>query len=232
MNKKYKGKQCVYCAETVSVTGDHIFAREFLIKSQRQNLPKVPACNECNNKKSILEHYLTTILPFGALHTNAKQNLVTMVPKRLTKNQKLHNSLRTRMTYKTHEGMRRLFIPIDGNSILDLFKYIAKGLTWFHWNTTIKKTSFVFSTVITKTGEQMFNKYLLSLKAKNRVENTIGIDSFLYTGAQGVDTDQLTIWKFRIYGGLAMAEKNVLGQCIIVITGPSNIEDSIISSFK
>lgn len=35
MSKKFKGKKCAYCAERESVTGDHIFAREFFLVAER-----------------------------------------------------------------------------------------------------------------------------------------------------------------------------------------------------
>jgi hypothetical protein len=59
MSKKFKNKTCVYCCgEGTSTTGDHVFAREFFLKSRRANLPQVPACAGCNKEKSELEHYL------------------------------------------------------------------------------------------------------------------------------------------------------------------------------
>jgi hypothetical protein len=83
MSKKFRGKKCVYCCAAVSVTADHVFARELFLKSRRANLPKVPACNACNQKKSVLEHYVTTLLPFlrlelgddGAPHASAQSFL-------------------------------------------------------------------------------------------------------------------------------------------------------------
>lgn len=43
MSKKYKGKLCVYCGERPSTkTGDHVFAREFFLESERDNPIKVP----------------------------------------------------------------------------------------------------------------------------------------------------------------------------------------------
>ena len=60
--------------------GDHVFARQLFPVSERDNLPKVPCCDQCNNDKSRLEHYLVTVLPFGAQHADSLSNLKTMVP--------------------------------------------------------------------------------------------------------------------------------------------------------
>lgn len=75
MSKKFIDKKCAYCTENLSTTGDHIFAREFFLGNQRANLPKVPSCCECNNEKSELEHYFTSISPFGWRHDDASKNL-------------------------------------------------------------------------------------------------------------------------------------------------------------
>ena len=78
MGKKYKDKVCVYCSEMLSTAGERIFAREFFLKHQRVNLPKAPSCNKCNGDKSLLEHYLTAILPFAGRDDDALENLTKM----------------------------------------------------------------------------------------------------------------------------------------------------------
>ena len=55
VSKRFRGKLCIYCLRDPSTsTGDHVFAREFFPESERADLPKVPACEACNNKKSKL----------------------------------------------------------------------------------------------------------------------------------------------------------------------------------
>ena len=92
-SKKYKDKMCVYCRQKMSTTADHIFPRELFQAEQRNLLPKVPSCTNCNNEKSKLEHYLLTVLPFGATHLNAQKTLSIDVAKRLRKNRKLHEQI-------------------------------------------------------------------------------------------------------------------------------------------
>ncbi len=91
--QKLKGMKCAYCAENTSTTGDHIFAREFFLKEDRDNLPQGPACKECNSRKAALEHYLITVLPLGGRHPRAKENLEANLPRRLAKNVRLHKEL-------------------------------------------------------------------------------------------------------------------------------------------
>ena len=91
----FKGQPCIYCLVRPSMNqGDHVFARQLFPVSERDNLPKVPCCDQCNNDKSRLEHYLVTVLPFGAQHADSLSNLKTMVPPRLVKNQRLNRELR------------------------------------------------------------------------------------------------------------------------------------------
>jgi hypothetical protein len=93
MSKKLRGKPCAYCVVRTATTDDHVFSREFFLVEDRNNLPKAPACAKCNGEKSKLEHYLTTVLPFGARHAQAMDNMQVNVPGRLAKNQKLHRQL-------------------------------------------------------------------------------------------------------------------------------------------
>jgi hypothetical protein len=183
MSKKFKGKPCVYCQERPSIKqGDHVFSRELFLESERANLIKVPSCDECNNEKSKFEHYLTVLLPFGGRHTDAKDNLSTLVSPRLDKNLKLKRELEAGMKYvwsKDQNGglIRNLTVPIDIDRFTGLFKYLVKALSWHHWDTYIRKDSVVFTTALTKFGVEMFHQHLFSLRAKNPVNEVICVFS-------------------------------------------------------
>jgi hypothetical protein len=133
VSKKFKGKTCVYCGvEGASSTPDHVVARNFFAQPARANLPKVPACQSCNEAKSRLEHYLTTVLPFGANHEDANRNLIEEVPRRLSKNDKLFRQLRSGMvegiaTSWTGMPVPELSLPFEGDKLSSLFGQIAKG---------------------------------------------------------------------------------------------------------
>jgi hypothetical protein len=136
-SKKFAGELCVYCNSKSSGAPDHVFAREFFLVNQRGNLPQVPACQDCNNAKSRLEHYLTALLPFGGRHADAPINLESMVPKRLAKNARLHRALgRNKSTIwnSAESGLSvpQMALPIDGQ-LEKLFEFITKGLLWHHW---------------------------------------------------------------------------------------------------
>jgi hypothetical protein len=142
MGKKLKGKLCAYCSKASSTTEDHIFAREFFLPEDRDNLPKAPACKECNDEKARLEHYLISVLPFGGRHAQALANLQGGVPRRLAKNRKLRSELANTMEPVWLREGAGLFQPtrmisFDGRRLEELLKYIARGLAWFHWRTYI-----------------------------------------------------------------------------------------------
>ncbi len=230
MSKKYKGKICVYCQKRPSIRqGDHVFSRELFLESERANLIKVPACDECNNDKSKHEHYLTSLLPFGGLHADAKEHLSTLVPPRLEQNQKLKRELAAGIEYVTRADengneSRDLTVPFNGEIYTGLFEFIVKALSWFHWRTYIDKNSIVLTTALTKFGEEIFQQHLFSLRPKNILDETIGEDTVKYYGMQAVDNDQITIWKFEVFNGLVVSSREDGGfhksTCIGAISGP------------
>jgi hypothetical protein len=229
MSKKSKGKRCAYCAEREAVTGDHVFAREFFLVSARANLPQAPICDECNNRKSKLEHYLTTVLPFGGQHPTSLENLESMVPKRLRKNAKLHRELAGRQqTVLTQtsggEPQHILTIPLDGPRLDELFAMIARGLIWYHWQVYLEKHYVVQTHSVTRFGERFFDEYLFKLNARDRVRGNLGDGVFIYEGAQAVDDSGITIWRCDIYGGLVSCKDptapETMGSQMIVITAP------------
>ena len=87
MSKKLKDKLCAYCGINLSTSADHVFSRSLFCDPEIVNIPQVPACFDCNNEKSRLEHILSTILPFGGRHESVKKHLSNgKVGKRLSKN--------------------------------------------------------------------------------------------------------------------------------------------------
>jgi len=229
MTKKFKGKLCVYCAERPSGSGDHVFAREFFLPKDRHNLPKVPACSECNEAKSKLEHYLTSVLPFGGRHEGAKANLGTMVPKRLRKNRKLTIRLAEEAVRVWSEESGKLWVPtmalpIDPASLESLFALIARGLIWYHWRTYLTLEHCVKAFLLTRTKEQLFDQYLLP---RAPVKADLGNGTFVYEGVQGEDCPQLSVWRFSAFGGVKLVgapkTPNEISSRIGVLTAPTHV---------
>jgi hypothetical protein len=210
MSKRFKGKTCVYCAAAPStMTGDHVFAREFFLDVHRANLPKVPACETCNNEKSKLEHYLTAVLPFGGRHTDSAKNLSTLVAPRLARNAKLYNSLSAGrgQTWSREGGLLVPVstLPIEGDRIGRLFELIIKGLLWHHWNVILKPGRHgLWAGILTTTGIQVHRAFF-AMNGNARISANLGDGTFTYEGLQGTDIPEMSVWVFNVYGGLKLS---------------------------
>jgi hypothetical protein len=232
VSKKFKDKTCVYCAKNLSTnTGDHIFAREFFLPNRRHNLPKAPACNQCNNEKSVLEHYLTSVLPFGGRHEDARLNLEN-VPKRLARNESLHRLLAQRRRTVWGQEKEGLYVPlmalpIKPGSVEKLFEFIVKGLVWHHWQSYLTGEYFVEVQALMDDEAFLFERFFSKISPHLKVSANLGNGTFLYEGFRDIDSPQTTAWRFSLYGGLKLAggpqERREGFSLIDAFTGPIQI---------
>ncbi|MFL9841725.1 hypothetical protein ABS767_12185 [Sphingomonas sp. ST-64] len=226
MSKRHRGKTCVYCAGPgISDSADHVFSREFLPVEHRGNMPKVPACTPCNRAKSDLEHYLSAVLPFGGRHAGSSEMLEAEVPRRLAKNPRLHRELATgqQTIWVEQNGviLPTLAIPFDGTKLDALFAMLARGLAFHHFGVVIPSTHFIGAGTLARVGEQAMEG-LLALNAKVRVAVSVGDGLLDYEGAQGVGDPALTIWRFRLYGGVMLADGDAPGERLTTIWASSS----------
>ena len=220
MSKKFKGKVCVYCGNRVSTTTDHVFAREFFLVKHRDQLPQAPACDVCNGEKSRLEHYLTTVLPLGGRHRDALATVESMALRRLDRNQKLWRTLRV--------GYMDEKVPLTPGTVEQLFRYIAKGLLWHHWQSILGPDDCVAATVMQDKGMALIGQAVSSLvKRAGHVTRDVGEGTFFYEGVRTVDSPQSSLWHFSIYGGLQFGggpiAPNGRHSHIFAITGPKSL---------
>lgn len=212
MSKKYKNEVCAYCGITPvngDHTSDHVFSREFFLVNRRDNLPQVPACRRCNKEKSDLEHYLTTVLPFGGHHVDSKSNLSQMVPKRLKGNLKLSREIAKEKRKDYVKCENGLYLPMstlnfDSIKLEKLNEYIARGLTWFHW----KKNS-ANSQVVTYVayGDEIeipivytIDNFFKNSYDTEVVESNLGNGAVIYKGVGNKEDYSQSIWEINIYG--------------------------------
>lgn len=222
-SKKLKGKLCPYCTLRQSTEADHVFAREFFTNSERANLPKAPSCRECNLRKSELEHYLTTILPFGGRHRDAHENLSELVPPRLRRNARLHKDLQDAVIGVSNPESG-LAIPINAEAMSELFEYIVRGLAWVHWKLYFEIGDCIEIGFVTTTRVTLLERSILAMQARDKVHVRLGGDAFAYKAIQLGEDPKLTVWIFTVYGGLIMAEdlshQNRAPTCLWALTGP------------
>jgi hypothetical protein len=206
MSKKYKNKTCVYCGAKTSTTGDHIIARQFISVEKRSHLPQVPTCEECNNAKSALENYLTTVLPFGSRAPGAIEMLSSMVPPRLENNFRLKQSIQVgarEVWVKSVESgiiQRSMTIPFQGEQFLALLRMIIKGLVFYHWESIMPQNYIVQAFSLTLEGLISFrDKIEPNFLQKNSVRGNIGDGCFLYTGAKHHQDPATSVWEMDFY---------------------------------
>lgn len=208
MRNRYKNLTCAYCAvPNSSETADHIFARGFFNKRERDNLPQVPACKACNNSKSKLEHYLATVLPFGSRRNDAQTTLLQDVTRKLAENLKLFRLLSSGVEYKWGRKnglwLPQMTIPFDGEKYKELFIFITKGLMVHHWNIHLPNGHEVLAAAIIQEGEHIFAN-LQGGNAQQRITGNLGNGTFRYEGAQGTDDPNLSVWKFTVLEGVEL----------------------------
>ena len=212
MGKGYRGKTCAYCAEPfASTTADHVFGRGFFPPSERANLPKVPACANCNHEKSELEHYLMTVLPFGGRHAAANEMLTVYVPDRLTHNRALHENLAAGRTVGRIDAdgllVAEMGIPLDSEKLDQLFEFIAKGLAFYHWGEPIPPDCNVRGGMIHPEVEHALEA-LLALSGQ-RVKANVGNGAFDYEAVRSVQDPHITIWRFGVYGEMKVTDPKI-----------------------
>ena len=211
MRKDFKGAQCAYCGLAIAASEDHVFARQFFLERDRDNLPKAPACDGCNNRKSALEAYLTATLPFAGRHAQAVENLTTGVPKRLDGNRKVSREIAGSMKPAWIREGGGLYQPtsvvdFDGDKLTDWLKYVGRGLVWHHWRVNLRQEDEVSVMYVADMGSVLFQSLLDRMRPQNRVDENLGNGTVLYRGLQAPEPPQLTVWAILMYGGVVLSD--------------------------
>lgn len=234
-SKKYKNKICVYCRDTVSTTADHVFPRELFQKDQRAMLPKVPACKKCNNKKSKIELYLLSVLPFGATHDNAEKALSIDVKKRLDKNKKLHRKISKEYGFTYFLGPsgifeKRMFVKYDNDKLHEFIKFVGCGLMWFHWGEYLPVDCAIKVFTPSATGLKYLEK-IFNLKTEFMINTQLGDGTIRYKGVKSEKDDYITAWAVQMFGGLTISDTNqeniFRNSFVAMITGNQRLIDGI-----
>lgn len=225
MSKKYKNKDCAYCGVNRSTGPDHVIARQFFPSGERPDIPKVPACDECNGRKAELENYFTALLPFGSNHPSAQTVLVDDVSRRLDKNRKLARELNFLAGYSWGENDSGLIVPslelpVDEALLEEMFSMICRGLLHHHYSVQLGDNYFVKVGALTEYGEDIFKREHFPT-TKGNVYDDLGPGIFQYVGKQGIDYPELSMWLMRFYAGVTLSDKNGASKsmCFVGLTG-------------
>lgn len=219
----------------MATTADHVFPRELFQKEQRDMLPKVPSCDKCNNEKSRLEHYLLSVLPFGATHQNAHKALSIDVKKRLENNRRLRGELRKGFGYMQvpAEGdvlERRLTVELDSDILHEFIGFIGRGLIWHHWRKYLP-LSCSYKTFTPSPKGIEFISHLFNLTSTLRVDVRLGDDTVRYKGVMSEIDDGISIWAIQILGGITVSDEHqghiFKNSFVAMITGLPEILDKL-----
>lgn len=219
----------------MSTTADHVFPREFFQKEQRDMLPKVPSCDKCNNEKSQLEHYLLSVLPFGATHQNAHKALSIDVKRRLENNKKLHDKIKKGIGYKQISNgdgnlEKRLTVELDSNILHEFAGFIGRGLIWHHWDRYLPLNCSFKTFTPSPTGME-FISGLFNLSSTLRVDNKLGNNTVRYKGVMSEIDDGLSVWAIQMLGGITVADEHLQhifsNSFVVMITGSTEILEQL-----
>jgi hypothetical protein len=156
-----------------------------------------------------------------------------MASKRLARNRKLHqvlvDGLRLRKIKHpdaSPSDTTALTMPIDNQSFRRLFALITKGLVWHHWRIVLGTGTLVRAEPISDSWSRVYGLFF-TMKGVNRVKVDLGEGTFCYEGLQAEEPQELSLWRFSIYGGVCLARQgtssNAISTQVLAITGPSNV---------
>ncbi len=206
MGKRFKGLTCAYCSSPgISSTGDHVIPRRFFPKHLRENLPQVPACAACNNAKSIDEHYLATVLPFGGNHPESAAMLEHDVPPRLMKNRKLHQSLTSGVgeVRLNNDGIsaRSMTLPIEAEQVSRFTRRVIQGMHAYHWE-PVQPEMWAGAGMLSPLGIE-FHNAIMHMNGVRLREN-IGNGLFSYAALRSFKRPFISAWWLKLFGGVML----------------------------
>ncbi|WNL45625.1 hypothetical protein RKE25_19770 [Dyella sp. BiH032] len=202
MGKKFKGKTCVYCGGSSS-TGDHVVARAFFPEELRGDLPQVPACLSCNNKKSDLETYLVAVLPIAGNHAAANR-LFDDARRRIQKNARLMREMakgfEVYSPVSTEDAHATFF---RGSQLIQYAAYVGRGLLYHHFGTVLGPEHEAKGLAIDALGQRRFDVMFEHLRhVASMVSNSLAGGALAYRGFVAADDSQVSAWQVRLYGGV------------------------------
>jgi hypothetical protein len=205
MSKKYKGSLCVYCGINPSDSADHIISKSIFYDPKKVDIPQVPACSDCNNKKAKIEHTLSAVLPFGGRHLLAKEHLrQSKIRRRLARNIPLQRRVKKALEKGARLTSENESLPMKLPEELKMLKeyliYVVKGLSYFHWQLYLVGNVKIEVDFLTEKGRRFYEDTYFKMKWLEKAEKVLEHNTIKYTGIRGCDKS--TVWLFSLYGGL------------------------------
>jgi len=231
MKKALRGSLCAYCGECPATTEDHVIGRNFFPVHLRSNLPKVPACSDCNGRKSNYEHAMA-VFPFGSEHPSAQDMLRSKVKRRLEENHRLHRQIQqgqkdVDIINPDGSTATTIAIPFDNEQTLNLFNMIIRGLLWHHWGSPLPSSHVIRLFWLTDQKLGLFKKFILNLSPDQFQNVSLANGTFWYQFTRNPDDPFFTAWILGIYDILNVCGVDDHGQLlryhVAALTGPQEI---------
>jgi len=86
-----------------------------------------------------------------------------------------------------------------------LFALVTRGLAAHHFGVVIPKDYFIGAGTLASVAEP-FMTSLLTVNARAKVTRSLGDGLINYDGAQATDDPHLTVWRYRVYGGVTLSD--------------------------
>lgn len=236
-SKQYKGKTCVYCGVPgISSTGDHVIAREFFPENERSSIPKVPACLDCNNAKSKLEQYLSTVLPLGSGHPIAESMMADKFIRRMEKNRRLQREVHQSSKYilelnKWGTYELRLAVAFNWRIASEYFSMVARGLYFHHQLEVIPADCQSRARFTRHLSLPHVERAIFPESGRICVDGTIARGAFTYKGTFS-NNGKVSAWTMEFYGGIELRSERTSGKTssgwkILAITAPLSLFEQL-----
>lgn len=82
---------------------------------------------------------------------------------------------------------------------------MTRGLAAHHFGVVIPKDYFIGAGTLASVAEP-FKTSLLTVNARAKVTRSLGDGLINYDGAQATDDPHLTVWRYRVYGGVMLSD--------------------------
>jgi len=175
---------------------------------------------------------LTAVVPFGSTMAGAGQYLEDLVAPRLRKNQKLARHLDQGRQYgymQSSVGLlqRTMTIPCDCKKVVELFKFVARGLAFHHWDVLMPDTEVaLFSGFVIPDGARIMESMLASKVSRGTGRQVLGDGVFTYEGVQDPEHAALTVWRMSLYGVVFAADNYQLTDAYVT-TAPREVKAAV-----
>lgn len=209
--------------------------RKALFAKDRADLPKVPACQKCNNEKSRLENYFLALVLAGSNHPEGDLYREQFVKPRLRKNRRFAHTIASARPIVTQVNGRfeqAYAVNISADETTTLMEMIALGLYCHHTGKPLDPSYGALARIFAPEHEQEFLGRVLRLFPAGSpvVGENFGNGAFAYEGFLNRQLPGFSLWRMMWHGGIPLAGQSGPRGGVptwVVRTAPLDVVDSL-----